>query len=143
MAPREEDLISQAMAYTDKEIFEYGMHGKDGDDAGPLDDTGDRSPEDMGPGLEGQQEPDADESESEQDEDEAAEGDAAEQDEGREQDEQAEEGEEAEDGEEGEEGEGEEASEDQAAAAPEAAPPTPQGRVPSGRLREQTERAER
>src|SRR5215831_1806072 len=139
MATREEELISEAMISTDKEIFNHAW-GQEDDD-GVLDESGDRSPEQMRDDtLEGQQEPDEDETEPDG-EDEAPEGE--DESEGDEQ-----QGEEQ--GEEGEEGEGEDEAEaeEDAEAEPEAAAPPkpeakPEGRVPSGRLREQTERADK
>jgi len=144
MATREQELndaIGEAIAYTEKEIFDYGMKGRESDDSGPLDPTGDRSLETQGEGLEGQHEsPDEDESEAEPDEDEESEGEETEEgDQGEDSEEGEDDAEEAE-GEEAEDAEGEEPQ----AAQPDAKPETkPEGRVPSGRLREQTERAER
>ncbi len=52
MAEREIDLLGGAIAATEMEIFGEATDGK----SEPLDDTGDRSVEDMGEGLEGQHE---------------------------------------------------------------------------------------
>jgi hypothetical protein len=138
MATQDEELIRDAITSTDKEIWSEAW-GKEGD--GVHDDTGDRTNEQMGEGLEGQHEPDEDEApEDEQSEDEESEEKESEGEDG----EEGEEGKEQE--EEGEEEEGEEAEEKEAEAkAPEppAKPEQPQGRVPPGRLREQTQRAER
>jgi hypothetical protein len=121
MALREEDVIDAAIIATEKEIA-GGAWDQDESDADASD--GDRSLEEMGEGLEGQHEPE-DEDESEDEES---------------------------DGEEESEGEGEadEAAVAAAAAAKpkegEGEPPKPvtteqpQGRVPSGRLREANER---
>src|SRR5215831_9380902 len=131
MATHEVD-IGDLITATEKEIFDSGMRGQDVEDSGPEDPSGDRSLEQMGEGLEGQQEPDEDESESEDEEGEESEGEEGEG------EEQGEEQEGEEEGEEGkEEGEAEEAE-------PEAeTKPDEPHRVPSGRLREQTERAQR
>lgn len=108
MAMREIDPIGQAITETEKEIAGDAW----GEEGVVLDETGDRSLEAMGEGLEGQHEPDDDdepESESEEDE-----------------------------GEESEES-GEEGEKDEPKGEPEK--DEPKGRVPSARLREQTERA--
>ena len=128
MATHDEDLIGQAIAATEKEIFGEAF----GQDEIVHDETGDRSNEQMGEGLEGQHEPPDDEETESEDDDESPD------------DEEESEGEE----EEGEADEGEEGAseEEDADAEPEQAaqpPVKPEGRVPSGRLREQTERAER
>lgn len=108
MADTERDILRDAIIGTEKEIFGDAFGKEDV----TLDETGDRSREAMGDGLEGQHE---------SDEDEEAEG------------------------EEGEEGEGEPGkieakAETQPEARPEPKVDEPQGRVPAGRLREQTER---
>jgi hypothetical protein len=134
MATHEEDLIRDAMDDTNKEIF----HDAFGQDEPVLDETGDRSHESMGDGLEGEHWPGEDEDESPDEE----EGEEAEETPGEEQGE--EESEEAEQGEEDEEEA--ESEEETAESESETAKPVetkPEGRVPSGRLREQTERAER
>lgn len=117
MAVREVDVIGQAMISTEKEIAGAAW----GDEEPVLDESGDRTVETMGDGLEGQHEPDdgADEAEGED-----AEGD-----------------EDAADGE-GEAGDAEPEvkepeGEDKPAVKPEG---EREGRVPSGRLREATER---
>ena len=130
MATHDEDLIGQAIAATEKEIFGEAF----GQDEIVHDETGDRSNEQMGDGLEGQHEPPDEETESE-DADEAPD------------DEDESDGEEEQEEGEGDEGEDEAESEQEDAEAEpeESAQPQvkPEGRVPSGRLREQTERAER
>ena len=120
MALKEVDAISDAIIATEKEIA-GGAWGQEETDA--LDETGDRSLEDLGEGLEGQHEA-GDDDESE--------------------------GEDAE-GEEESEGEGEDAQAEAAAAAaaakegkggpakPGATEPPEGGRVPSGKLREANE----
>jgi hypothetical protein len=120
---REVDPIGAAIISTEKEIAASAWDQEES----VLDETGDRTVEQMGEGLEGQHEPD--------DDDESPEGD------------------EPEEGEESEDGEGEpekdakgkteaESKEGADKAKPEAkAEAEPQGRVPAGRLREQTERA--
>lgn len=122
MATREVDplevAIGLAMDDTNKEIFAEAFGKEDL----VHDETGDRSIEQMGEGLEGQHEPDEDEiDESEEDE-----------------------GEES-DGEEDEESEQETSAKTEPVKAEPAKPAKqePQGRVPSGRLREQTERADK
>ncbi|MBV8664616.1 MAG: hypothetical protein JO107_16125 [Hyphomicrobiales bacterium] len=112
---REGDILRDAIIATDKEIFGDAF----GQEETVLDESGDRSLEAMGSGLEGQHEPDDEE------EDEPAEG--------------AEQGEAA-------EAETETSETPEAKAKTEEAPATEQrqdehqGRVPAGRLREQTER---
>jgi hypothetical protein len=137
MATHEVDLIRDAIASTEKEIFGEAW----GQEAPEHDDTGDRSIEQMGEGLEGQHEPPEDEEEADADsgdEEEAAEGE----------DDAADDDGEPDDAEEPSDSD-EEAEETEASEPPEAKPPEakpedrPQGRVPAGRLREQTERAER
>jgi hypothetical protein len=117
MAMREVDPIGQAIIATEREIAGEAW----GTEEPVLDETGDRTNEEMGEGLEGQHEPD--------DDDEAAEGDEAE---GAEESET-------------EEGEAEAQAEGETEAAAQAGdkgkPTEPEGRVPPGRLREQTERA--
>jgi len=136
-----EAQVRDAVDFTNREIFDAAWSKEE---PGALDPTGNRSLEQMGDGLEGQHE---DDEESEQADEEAEDGEDAE---GKE----AKKGEEGEDGEDdegeeegedegqGEDGEGE--GEDGEPAGQEAAPPPAEpGRVPSGRLREQTERATR
>jgi hypothetical protein len=120
MARYEVDLIGEAITATEKEIAGAAW----GNEEPVLDETGDKSLETMGEGLEGQHEPDEDDDDAEGDETEA---DA-----------------------ESEEGEGEAEGETEPAAAqadagkekPEAAEVVPDSRdrVPAKRLREQTER---
>jgi hypothetical protein len=114
MANSENDIIKAAMRATDREIFGEAF----GNDEPVLDETGDRSLEEMGTGLEGQIEPDEDEepeAEETGEEIEAKEGD-----------------------------EGKKAEEEAAAAKAEAEAKAdePKGRVPAGRLREETKRAQ-
>lgn len=61
MADREDDILSDAVIETNKEIFSEAFGKEDL----TLDETGDRSREAMGDGLEGQHEPDEDENEDE------------------------------------------------------------------------------
>jgi hypothetical protein len=113
MANSENDIIKAAMRATDREIFGEAM----GTEEPVLDETGDRSLEEMGTGLEGQHEPDEDdEPETEETGDEAVADDVA----------------------------GKKAEEDAAAAKAEAEAKVdePKGRVPAGRLREETKRAQ-
>ena len=136
MATQEEELIQDAMSSTDKEIFgaAWGQ-----EDDGVQDDTGDRTLEQMGEGLEGEHvAPDEevetdDEQSAEETEPEGEEGEETEGEEGEEQDEEAAES---------EEDEAETEAETPEQKSPPQEPP-PQGRVPPGRLREQTKRAER
>jgi len=121
MAIREVDAISDAIIETEKEIAGEAWGNED---TSALDETGDRSLEDIGEGLEGQQEP--------EDEDETEGEDA--------------DGETESEGE--DEGEGETEGDKKPLAAedgkgkPEAKPAEqPEGRVPSGKLREANERA--
>lgn len=111
MADTEQDILRDAIIGTEKEIFGDAFGHEDGL---TLDETGDRSREAIGDGLEGQHEGDEGEGEGEA---------------------------------EGEEGEGGEPEKGEAKPEPrpEAKPDhpkvdEPQGRVPAGRLREQTER---
>lgn len=115
MADKEQDILRDAMIETDKEIFGDAF----GQESTVLDDTGDRSLEDMGDGLEGQHEPDEDDGEAGEEDDEAAE--TAEAKAKAEADAKA-------------------AAEAGKAPKPGEAQAEPQGRVPAGRLREQTER---
>lgn len=114
MANTEQDILRDAIIGTENEIFGDAFGKEDL----TLDETGDRSREAMGDGLEGQHEPDEDEDEDEAEETEEAEGEG--------------------------EKEGDEKLEATLEAKPEAKPDQkvdePQGRVPAGRLREQTER---
>jgi hypothetical protein len=114
MANNENDIIKAAMRGTEAEIFGEAF----GNDEPVLDETGDRSLEEMGTGLEGQHEPDED------DEPEAEEtGDETETPEPK---------------------TGETEGKDKPAEAtpkPEVEP-EPKGRVPAGRLREETKRAQ-
>jgi hypothetical protein len=114
MANSENDIIKAAMRATDREIFSEAF----GNDEPVLDETGDRSLEEMGTGLEGQIEPDEDE------EPEAEE--AVAETEGKDDD------------------AGKKAEEEAAAAKAEADAKVdePKGRVPAGRLREETKRAQ-
>jgi hypothetical protein len=132
MATHEVDLIRDAIASTEKEIFGEAWGTED-----PVqDESGDRTNEQMGEGLEGEHVPaedDGSEGDDESPDDEAtAEGEETEA-----EDAEAEDAE-GEDGDEAEQSEPEDAATE--AAAPEL---PPEGRVPSGRLREQTDRAER
>lgn len=111
MAMREVDAIGHAIAATENEIAADAW----GKEEVVEDETGDRSIEEMGEGLEGQHEPDDDDDELEAE----AEGE-----------EESEAGEEAKPKVEEPEGKPEVKAETQ-----------PEGRVPPGRLREQTERA--
>lgn len=108
---READILAEAVAATEMEIFNAAF----GKEEAVLDETSDRSLEGMGDGLEGQIEPDEDEAE--------------------------EEGEESESEEESEEGEGEPEDKAKQPDPKDAKEQQPEGRVPAGRLREQTERA--
>ena len=112
---KEDDILRDAIIGTENEIFGDAF----GKEEMTLDDTGDRSVEAMGDGLEGQHEP-----EDEGDEEEAGEEL------------------EASESKEGEEAEGE--NEEEAEAEPEEKPEEPiheaRGRVPSGRLREEAEK---
>lgn len=127
MADREAELLDQAIIDTEKEIAGSAW----GDEEPVLDETGDRSVEGMGDGLEGQHEEDED------GEGEAAEG--AEFDEG--------EGDEADkpDGEADKDGKPDKAAPDKAEKPegdkPDAKAAEREGRVPPGRLREASERA--
>lgn len=115
-----ESIISDAMISTEKEIAGDAW----GDEEIAQDETGDRTLEAMGDGLEGQHEPDDDEEETEGEESEG-------------------ESEEESDEEEGEKAEGEAkpAAKANGEAKPAAkAEPEPQGRVPSSRLREANDR---
>lgn len=56
MAERDDDLLGQAIANTEKEIWASAMDEKEA----VLDESGDRTPEQMGEGLEGQIEPEDD-----------------------------------------------------------------------------------
>lgn len=118
---REVDAISDAIVATEREIAGEAW---DIEDTDPADETGDRSLESMGEGLEGQHEEGED----------AEAGEGSEEHDGEESSEEdgETEGEEAE----GEDGEGSEEPEGQQAQAAE-----PRGRVPSGKLREANERA--
>ena len=110
-----DDPISQAMTATEKEI----AAGAWGDEDPVLDETGDRTIEQMGEGLEGQHEPDDDDDETEDDESE----DEAE-------------------SEEGDEDEAEPEVKEPGEAKPAVkAEGDREGRVPPGRLREAAERA--
>lgn len=119
---REVDAISDAMVETDKEIAgeAWGI-----EETSALDETGGRTLESMGDGLEGQHEVEGDAEGSEEHE----EGD----------DEDGEEAEEGEDGEEGE-GEGEAAAGDGKTQTQTRDPELTGGRVPSGKLREEAEK---
>src|ERR1051326_1620285 len=117
MAMREVDVIGAAMTATEKEIAGAAW----GDEEPVLDETGDRTVETMGDGLEGQHEPDDEDDETEGDE---SEGEV-----------------------ESAEGEGGEAEPEVKEPEGEDKPATKaegekEGRVPSGRVREQTKRAE-
>lgn len=145
MATRDEDLIGQMIAHTENEIFSEAW-GENKEAV--LDETGDRSMEQMGEGLEGQREPDDDETEV--DDDQAADEPASEEDTGEDttgEDESGEDGDddgaEDEPAEDEPEGEHEQEGEEPEPAKPAPEPAKPEGRVPSGRLREQTERADR
>jgi hypothetical protein len=119
MANSENDIIKAAMRATDREIFGEAF----GNDEPVLDETGDRSLEEMGTGLEGQIEPDEDEepeAEVTGEEAEAAEVEAKE----------------------GDEGKKAEEAESAAKAEAETKANEPKGRVPAGRLREETKRAQ-
>ena len=142
MATREEELIGQALAYTENEIFSEAWGA---DKEAVLDESGDRSPEQMGEGLEGQQEPDEDEESADESEEESEDQSGEDT-----PDEEAEEAEEDDGDEEADEEAGEDEDQEaepeaaKPADQPEAKPDTkPEGRVPSGRLREQTDRADR
>ena len=114
----ESEALGNAMTATDKEIAGHAWGDEDGGVA--LDETGDRSVEEMGDGLEGQHEPDDDEGAEDE-----AEGD---------EDEGEETGEET--------GAKPEVKEPDSKEPLKAEPAKePEGRVPPGRLREQTERA--
>jgi hypothetical protein len=135
MATYEDEIgqaLGQAIADTENEIFSEAF----GDKEPVLDDSGDRTHEEMGEGLEGQQEPP-----DEDDDDDESEESEGEEEEGEPEEGEGEEGEEAE-AEEEEESEPEEAETEAKAEAPKAET-KPDGRVPAGRLREQTERATR
>jgi len=128
--------VGAAVDFTNREIFDAAWSKEE---PGALDPTGNRSLEQMGDGLEGQVE---DDEESDQADEEGEDGEDA----------QGKEGKEAKEGEDGEGDEGDDEGEDQGEgegedgepAGQEAAPPPAEpGRVPSGRLREQTERATR
>jgi hypothetical protein len=125
MAVREVDLIGEAIAATEKEIAGEAW----GNEEPVLDETGDRSVEMMGEGLEGQHEPDDDDGAAEDDESE----DEAESEDG-----------EGEDGAARTDGKSEqaEAKADAGKGKPEAGEVVPDARdrVPARRLREQTER---
>lgn len=113
--PTEASILDAAIAATENEIFGEAF----GKEENRLDDTGDRSLEQMGTGLEGQHEPEEEGDESET-------GEVAET-----------EGSEAEVQQETAKGKGEEPDPKGKQAVEE----TPVGRVPAGRLREQTEKA--
>lgn len=117
MAMKEIDVLGDAIAATEKEIFGEAW----GKEEIVQDETGDRSREAMGEGLEGQHEPD-DDNEPETEE---VEGEESEQGEG-----------EPEPGKK----EGETETEEVLKTKAETDEPAPKGRVPSARLREQTER---
>lgn len=114
--------IDNAVDATSMEIYASAW----GDDEPVLDETGDRSIEGMGEGLEGQTEVEDEDAEAEggEGEDSEAEGD----------------GKEGDDGKTGKEGEGDAAAA-KAAADKLAAEKPPEGKVPPGRLREETARA--
>lgn len=114
MAVREIDPIGQAIIATEKEIAGEAW----GNEEPVLDETGNRSNEEMGEGLEGQHEPDDDETEGEESEAESEEGE----------------------GEAGEETEGETEAAVQTAEKDKPAD-KPQVSIPPRRLREETERA--
>src|SRR5215831_19720131 len=102
MATREEDLIQDAIASTEKEIWSEAW----GQEPDAADETGDRSLETMGDGLEGQHEPDDEAPDDAPDADEEAADDAdsddeqeTEEDDGETEDGDAEEAEQAEEGE--------------------------------------------
>src|SRR6266403_2773018 len=117
MAIREVDAISDAIIETEKEIAGDAWGNED---TGALDETGDRSLEDIGEGLEGQQEPEDDDDTEGED----ADGEAEAEGEG-----------------EGETAEAEAAKAAAAAAAKAAGEVQPEGRIPSGKYREVSERA--
>jgi len=106
-----DSLLERAIIETDKEIFAEGMDLE----AVTLDETGDRSLEAMGAGLEGQHEPEEDDADDEeQDAEEKSETEG--------------------------EGESKEEVEAKAETDTKEPPQEPQGRVPSGRLREEAEK---
>jgi hypothetical protein len=122
MALREVDPIGAAIISTEKEIAASAWDQEES----VLDESGDRTVEQMGEGLEGQHEPDDDDEETEGDEPEG--------------DEESEDGK----GEPEKDAKGKtdaEPKEGADKAKPEVKAEEPQGRVPAGRLREQTERA--
>jgi len=123
---REEDAISDAIIETEREIAGDAW---DIEDTERLDASGDRALESMGDGLEGQIEQDPDESEG-GDEDVDGEEDPGE---GEGDEEEEADGEEGEEAEAGQAGQGNQAQQQQRR--------EPEGRVPSGKLREANERA--
>ena len=122
MAMREVDALGDAIAATENEIFGEAF----GKEEVTLDETGDRSIEQMGDGLEGQHEPDEDEEEAEGEEESGEdEGEQTRDDKGKFAKEKPDEGKEKPD----------------AKAEAETGKEKPEGRVPSGKLREANERA--
>lgn len=113
----EDDILGEAVAATEMEIFNAAF-GKEGT---VLDETGDRSLENMGDGLEGQIEPEDDEGEDDESELEAETG-------------------EGEEGSEQVDGKGKAPDKEAAPDPKDAQSQQPEGRVPAGRLREQTEK---
>jgi hypothetical protein len=113
---KEDDILRDAIIGTEKEIAASAFDKEDLDH----DDTGDRSLESMGDGLEGQHEPDEEEDEDENPDENSDE--------------------DAHPSEEPENPDAVEATGDKPETKPEAQP-EPQGRVPAGRLREEAERA--
>lgn len=109
-----DDAIATAIDATSNEIFDAAF----GKDESVLDETGDRTLETMGEGLEGEIEADEEEADDESDE--------------------SEEGEETEEGEEGGKAEDKTAKPEDK---PEPKPAEPEGRIPPGKLREANERA--
>jgi hypothetical protein len=112
---KDDDILRDAIIGTEKEIFGDAF----GKEELTLDETGDRSVEAMGEGLEGQHEP--------EDEDDEESGDEQEASEAKKDDEKG-------------EGETKEATEAQAKEEAKEPEPEPRGRVPSGRLREEAEK---
>jgi hypothetical protein len=111
---KDDDILRDAIIGTEKEIAASAFDKEDLD----LDNTGDRSLEAMGDGLEGQVEPEEDEEDDAENPDEGTDDDAHP----------------------SEEPENPDAVEDKAEPVVDAKP-EPQGRVPAGRLREEAERA--
>ena len=118
---REDDILKDAIIGTEREIFGEAF-GKD--DGAALDETGDRSLEQMGTGLEGQHEPEEDEEPEAEETGEEAEPEKV------------------------EAKEGDKSKKTEELEKPEKADPKalvveePKGRVPAGRLREETKRAQ-